>query len=112
MDKKTRTLTQNNSMRLWATLCAKHLNEAGLERHQYIELIKEHGLETPWTQDVFVEDVWRLIQEAMTKKVSTTEPTTVEYQEVYEAIHKYFAQKAGITLPAWPSRFYDSKKGN
>ena len=97
-----RTETQNNSMQLWCERVAKTLNDAGVEMVVNLPTGKQWTI--PWSQTTVRENIWRPVQEAITGKQSTTEPSRSEYSQVYEVIHSRFADHHGITLPAWPTK--------
>jgi hypothetical protein len=60
-------------------------------------------MECPWSQASVKDEIWRPMQRAIAKVESTTEATTKQYVEVYEALVRAFGNK-GITLPKWPVR--------
>ena len=99
-DPKQRTTTQNNCMHQWHKDCATALRDAGLD---LTEVLKDARV--PVTQSNFMENVWRPVQIALTGKKSSTKPTTTEYSDIYEVIVQIMAERVGITLPPWPSRF-------
>lgn len=97
---RQRTLTQNRCLHLYCELLADALNDAG---YDMLKVLKP-GAEIPWTKNSVKEHLWKPIQQAMTAKASTTEPTTVEYQDVYRALDRHLSEKLGISVP-WPTRF-------
>ncbi len=100
-----RTDTQNASLHLWLRQTAKALNDAGLDQRAVIEALQTRGLDLPWTEVSFKENVWRPIAKAMTHKESTTEANRIDYNAEYTALCKWFGQEFGVTLPPWPTRY-------
>ena len=92
---KQRSKPQNNSLHKYCTDVAN--------------LLKEHGITlTTFYQNIDVDPtmesvkaLWRTIATAKYGKISTTELTTVELQEVFEEVNRHIAQW-GIHVP-WPS---------
>jgi hypothetical protein len=97
-----RTAEQNSALHLWCERVAITLNDAGLEMVVSLPTGKQWTI--PWSKHTVKENIWRPVQEALTGKISTTEPKRIEYSEIHEVIHSRFANHHGITLPAWPTR--------
>lgn len=98
-EEKTRTPTQNRCMHQWAAECAMTLEAAGFDLKETLR----QDAEIPVTKTNFLENVWRPVQLAITGEESTTKPTTVQYQKIYDVITRHISTTLGITLPAWPS---------
>jgi len=101
---RQRTNSQNNAMHLWCEMVAKTLNDAGMEMVVNIPDKTRKPWEVPWTKTSVKEQIWRPVQIAMTEKESTTEAERIEYNLIYEAISRRFAQSFGIALPLWPDK--------
>jgi len=50
-------------------------------------------VEIPWTETAVKEGIWKPIQHALTEKTSTTELTTAEVNQVYEAVEDALASR-------------------
>ena len=98
-----RTAKQNNSLNLWLRQVAKCLNDHNLD----VRVVMKEDAEIEWTQEVAKNNLWRPLQKAMTGEESTTKPSTTDYSDIYQTLCRHFAQKHGVTLPAWPNRFGD-----
>lgn len=96
--RKQRTSTQNNCIHLFCQNVATALNDAGLDMRKTLK----PEIEIPWTKESVKEHIWRVIQEAMTGKRSTTEINTVDPSEIYEVINRHLGEKFGIHVP-WPN---------
>ena len=101
----TRTQAQNKSMWLWFKLVAEYLNKQG-DSFEYTVL---KTVKVPFTDEVVHKYIWKPVLKAWLDKNSTTDMDTSEPNEIYTIICAHFATERGYTLPAWPSRFYDSK---
>lgn len=95
---KTRTSKQNNSLHKFLQDLADSLNEAGLD----MKTVLKPEVEIPWTQTSAKEFLWRPIQQVMTGKDSTTEPTTKDYLVIQETLIRHLSAKFGVTVD-WPS---------
>jgi hypothetical protein len=101
---KQRTNSQNRALHLWCELVAQTLNDAGREMVVNVPDKTRKPWEVPWTKTSVKEQIWRPVQIAMTEKESTTEAERIEYNLVYEAISRRFAQSFGLVLPLWPDK--------
>lgn len=63
------------------------------------------------TSPQFVKEVWRSIQIAVTGKVSTTELTTKEIDQVYDVFNKFWSELTGehFAFPNWQEMMYNSE---
>lgn len=101
MDMKTgkqRTNLQNASLNLYCRQCSDELNDRGITFSMFFK----EGVEVPWTQDIFKDNVWRPVQRAICNEESTTKPHTTEYPKIYDFVSMKMSQQ-GIFLP-WPSK--------
>lgn len=97
---KTRTQTQNRCLHLFCDELATALNDAGLDMRK----VMKPEAELPWTKESVKEFLWKPIQAVMYHKQSTTEPTTIEFSEVYRVLDRHLASKFGVSV-RWPTRF-------
>jgi hypothetical protein len=96
---KQRSDLQNNSLHLYLSHLAEALNDAGYDMKRTLK--KE--IDIPWGKESAKEHLWRPIQELLTKKDSTTKPTTEEYVYIYEVLSRHLVEKLGVNV-AWPSK--------
>jgi hypothetical protein len=96
---KQRSDLQNNSLHLYLSHLAEALNDAGYDMKRTLK--KE--VDIPWGKESAKEHLWRPIQELLTKKDSTTKPTTEEYVYIYEVLSRHLVEKLGVNVP-WPSK--------
>lgn len=94
--KRTRTLSQNNSIHLYCEMISDALNELGWT-FRFVG-IKGVEMELKYTPTVVKETIWRPIQKALFNKESTKELTTIEVSDVAQQIEMFFANQ-GINLP-------------
>ena len=94
------TPKQFRALHVWCKLCAEHLNTAGFHR-----LSPVSGKRIPWTLTAFKEDVYKPVLKALTDKDSTKKQSTVDPNEIREAITAHMATgyKETVILPEWPS---------
>lgn len=91
-EKQSRTPRQNNALHKYCTLLAEALNDAGLDAKKTLK----PEIEIPWTGAMVKDLLWRPVQEAMTGKISTTELTTTEPNDVYSVLDRHLVDKFGI----------------
>ena len=94
-----RTPSQNNALHKYFELVAEALNDAGISRMEYAELVKSRGIELSWSKENVKEDMWKLIQYAKLKKESTTELDKLEVDDIQREMHNFLASKFGIDVP-------------
>lgn len=95
---KTRTSKQNNALHKFLQDLADTLNEAGLD----MKTVLKPEVDIPWSQNSAKEFLWRPIQQVMTGKDSTTEPTTKDYLAIQETLIRHLSSKFGVSVD-WPS---------
>ena len=105
---RTRSSRQRAALEVWCRMAAELFNESGITRSIQSSIFRDGEMESPWSQASVKDEVWRPMQRAVAKVESTTEATTKQYVEVYEALVRAFGNK-GITLPKWPVRL---ERGN
>ena len=104
---KPRTNTQNASIRLYWSLLAEAMNDAGFSYWQFIELIERRGVEVPWDSEKIGDEVWRRVQGAMypdtilaNGKPSTTQLKTDQVAKVYDVVNqKIIDLTNGLCVP-------------
>ena len=98
---KQRSNLQNSSLHLYLSHLSEALNDAGYDMKRTLK----QEIDIPWDEDGVnaKEHLWRPIQKALTKKDSTTKPTTKEYVYIYEVLSRHLVDKLGINVP-WPSK--------
>jgi len=94
------TQKQRGSLHIWCDMMADTLNSAGLD----MKLVLAHQADIPWSMISFKEHIWKKTLKAMSDKDSTEDQSTVDPSDVYMVLARYFGEKMGVTVPAWPSR--------
>lgn len=97
---ETRTSQQNRAFHKWLTMLAEELNARDYTQDKLLNEIK-FKVEIPVTPTQ-IKDIFRAAAQAMFQVESTADLTTVQIQQVYDAVDKRFAETTGITV-AWPS---------
>ena len=97
---KGRTTKQNSSLHVYCKLLADALNESG---QPLIINITDKDVEIDWTPQLVKDCIWRVIQQAITKKPSTTKLTTKETMSIYEHVNRFTGSKKGISID-WPHK--------
>lgn len=98
-EKPQRTEAQNNAIHLWLEQVAKVLRENGVD----MKTVLKYSVDIVPTKENLKEVVWRPIQASLYGKRSTASLKTDEVSDVYEIIHKHFAQHHQVELPPFPS---------
>jgi hypothetical protein len=98
---KQRTPTQNRCMHKFCNDVAEAMNDQGITFNMFFN----PGFEMPWTKEIYLDNVWRVIQKAITGHDSTTRPTPKQYIEIYEILNRKHSE-FGFHVP-WPNRFGD-----
>lgn len=84
IEKRQRTLTQNAAIHKYFSMLCEELNSEGLSvRATLIE-----GFELPWTDELVKEMLWKPVQKAIFKTISTTKLKTNEVSTVYDHINR------------------------
>jgi hypothetical protein len=96
---KTRTLQQNKSLHLYFQQIANLLNEHGVDMRALLEAFREE--DTPITGNN-IKDIFKSILFRMHGKITTTEMTTQELNEVFMVFNKNVSVLTGenIELPS------------
>lgn len=98
---KTRTVQQNRAMHCWIHMVAEELRRQGVDMRDFISkpvLADDH---------IVKEFIWKRLLHDVYGKDSTTEQTTVETQEIYDTLNKFFGEGVGGRCEPfhidWPS---------
>lgn len=102
-EKQLRTEQQRKAIEVYCREMANLANDAGYEFAAFIEHKKLKGTETPWSQELFKEYVWRPVQQAYLNKESTTRLKPEEVTIIYDVVNRKMAEIAGISMvfPNW-----------
>ena len=76
---KQRSLTQNASLQLYCEHVAKALNDGGLD----FRVTLHDGIDVPWTRELVMDYMWRVIQQKITGHTFTTKPERHRYGALY-----------------------------
>ena len=99
---KQRTNLQNRSLHKYCQQMADSLDAAGHDQRVIFEKFKD-DFNIPWTMEAF-KHVFRTVAHAMYPEVtSTKELTTIQIQNVYEAVDRRFSELVGIRHE-WPCK--------
>lgn len=96
------TPKQFNALHVWFRKCALVLREAGIDMRA---IMAKRVVEVPVTETSFKEDCYKPLLEIMQGKKSTKDQDTTDCPEVREVLHRHFAEKHNVQLPAWPDKF-------
>jgi len=92
----TRTLAQNRSYHLWASMIASTLNSTGMTVPKIIKL------DTVWSSERIKELIFKPTIKALYNKKSSTQLKKNEFDGLIDTIIQAFASK-GISIPEFPS---------
>ena len=98
---KQRSNLQNSSLHLYLSHLSEALNDAGYDMKKTLK----QEVDIPWdAKGVNAKEfLWRPIQKALTKKDSTTKPTTKDYIYIYKVLSRHLVEKLGVNVP-WPNK--------
>lgn len=102
----SRSLQQNAALHLWCSWIAEALNDAGYDYQKFLEAA-DYKLDTPWTTALVKDQLWRPVQEAMTKKESTTELNKIEPSDIQQVLMARLTEITGIQDVPWPKKKED-----
>jgi len=93
IDKETnrRTIRQNNAMHLYFEMVADTCQENGIDARMFFKPEVDIPMDA-----AMVKRAWKITQDGMLKKQSTTELTTTEVNKVYETFDRFLSQKLKI----------------
>lgn len=92
-----RTNQQNKALHVLFQQYANLLNDNGLDMKK--AFARKPEVEIPWSGGSVKEYLWRPIMKAQLNKQSTTKLTTVEIDEVFDTINKFFGEHFGLHMP-------------
>ncbi len=90
-----RTAKQNRALHVLFQLLANELNESGLDMRKTLK----PDVQIPWSKITVKEFLWKPVMRAQLQKVSTTQMTTKEIDEVFETINRYLGEHHGAHVP-------------
>ena len=96
-DAKQRTDQQRKAIEVYCRILAEILNDAGLDQPVVLGKMLE-GVELPWDQEKVKNDIWRVIQQALLGKKSTTNLTREEVSEVYDTVNRWTSEALGVSV--------------
>jgi len=95
-----RTLRQNSALHKYYQLIAQEAKEKGITVKVMASKLPDADI--PVTE-VIVKEFWRIFQDKILDKHSTTQLTKKEIDEVYEPFAKFLSENFDITIdfPSW-----------
>ena len=101
IQKKKRTLTQNNALHLFYQHLADALNNAGLD----MRVVLKPTFNIPWSTFSVKEYLWRPLQKSLLKKESTTDLNKLEeIDKVHEVLMRELGEKHGVEYVEFPHK--------
>ncbi len=97
---KTRSLKQNAALHLYLTQIAEQMTDAGYSQRLLMARFKT-TFDLPVTMEM-IKEIFKESAFHMHKVEHTSDLTTVQLQEVYEAVNRGFAESVGVSAE-WPS---------
>jgi hypothetical protein len=99
---KRRTIQQNKALYKWERMLADELNNSGLALGEVILKLPKY-----WTQEnLHVLVIHPLLNAMYPGKVSTSDLSTTELQELYKVADQVISERTGVHVE-FPSRFGD-----
>lgn len=99
-----RTLAQNSAMHLFFGHVAEALNAAGYDLKKTVKIMRDGGVDIPWSPIMVKDILWRTIQETRYGKHSTTELSKQkEIDEIHEILNRFLGERMGIEYIPFPS---------
>jgi len=71
---------------------AKSLNAAGYDFKALVEIMAKHGIETPFTEEIIKEYIFKIFLGYMFKKNSITKMTHTEGVQIFEGMTRSLAE--------------------
>lgn len=90
-----RSNLQNRALHLYFRLVANALNDAGYT----VSKTLSQSVDIDWNSMLFKELIWKQVQKKQLGKISTSELTTKEIDEVFDTINRYLGEKFFIHEP-------------
>ena len=98
-ERSLRTEQQNRALHLYFEQVAEALNDGGYT----VQFVLKEKVEVDWDKDMVKDLLWRTAQQAILKKVSTTELAKQEdIDKVYDHLNRHLGEKFGIHVE-WPT---------
>tara|TARA_Y100000310_G_scaffold340486_1_gene436429 strand:+ start:1226 stop:1612 length:387 start_codon:yes stop_codon:yes gene_type:complete len=98
MNEIKRTDSQNRALHLWLSQKAKQCREAGISPKQAFE----KTIELEMTEEI-MKEIWRTVQRAMYKKISTKDLSKhEEIEEIVEHLNRFFATEFNLEGTPFP----------
>ena len=98
-ERSLRTEQQNRALHLYFDQVAEALNDGGYT----VQIVLKEKVEVDWDKDMVKDLLWRTAQQAILKKVSTTELAKQEdIDKVYDHLNRHLGEKFGIHVE-WPT---------
>ena len=107
IEKTSRTNRQNNALHKYFELLSDDLNNAGISRNKFFEVLKD-GL--MWSPESVKTTLWHTIQEAMGLGRSTSKLKRDDVGKIYDNITVLLADRLKMENPAFPSYLYNEKE--
>lgn len=98
-----KTPAQRNAEHLWFRQVAQLLADNSIDQRVVIERLCDRGIDIPWSDTSFKENVYKPILKRVSGATSTEKESTTDPQIIYMGLCKWFAEEFQVTLPPWPS---------
>lgn len=89
-----RTVLQNKALHKYFELLAEAMNDAGWEMKRFFSIKPE--IEIPWNKDRVKANLWKIVQEMMIGKKSTSKLNTKEVNDVYVVLDRHISSVTGV----------------
>ena len=96
LTEKQRTTVQNRALHKLFGDIANYCVETGLDQKAVVNGLTSYAVPV---SPQSVKEIWRTIQYTLTGKVSTTELTTKEIDQVYDVFNKFWSELTGEFFP-------------
>jgi hypothetical protein len=99
---KPHTEKQFNALHVWIRQVVEVLQASGIDQHVVIEALMTRGLDIPWSEATFKDNVFKPVHKAVTGSETTTKASSTDYNVEYMGLCKWFAERFEVVLPPWP----------
>ena len=96
MQDTQRSQQQNRALHKLFNDISAYCVETGLDQKSVVHGLKDYDLPV---SPQFVKEVWRTIQYTLTGKISTTELSKKEIDQVYDVFNKFWSELTGEHFP-------------
>jgi len=96
------TRQQQKAEHVYFRQVAESLNDAGYTLGKGLEKMDIKEIEIPWTEENVKEIIWRVIQDGMFNKESTTELESGEVNQIYLVVDHFLTDRFGIESIDFP----------